>query len=256
MLFVWSTLLHFNSLFQNLERLISQTKHTVQNASLAKHGALSELNELIRTRTELECLVVDLRAAGERAGGKREELEGELEDVEGQIEQKETELADLIPEWETHKERESTEKRNLDHARSQLQALYGKQGRVNQFRTKAERDSFLRHEIASIESYKQSQGQSLESSHAELATSRRSLQEIEGKIRTSEQAMEAGRDSARDLLAQIAALKNEASDLTEQRKELWREDTKLQSLVTHASEELRTHERSLASMMDKVREPL
>lgn len=226
----------------------------MQNATLAKHGATSELNELIRTRTELECLVADLQAAGERTGGKREELEGELEVLDGQIEQRETELAELIPQWEAHKEQESTEKRNLDLARSQLQALYGKQGRVKQFRTKVERDSFLRHDIASIESYKKTQTQAVESLREELKTTRQSLQQVEDKIKTSEQDVEAARNSARDLIAQIAQLKNDSSDLTEQRKELWREDTKLQSLVTHASEELRTHERNLASMMDKVRQ--
>lgn len=40
---------------------------------------------------------------------------------------------------------------------------------------------------------------------------------------------------------------NEAPD-----RDLWREDAKLDSTVAHAREELRTAERALAGMMDKV----
>jgi structural maintenance of chromosome 3 (chondroitin sulfate proteoglycan 6) len=42
-------------------------------------------------------------------------------------------------------------------------------------------------------------------------------------------------------------------EMTEKRRDLWREDTKLDSLVSHAVDELRTAERSPAGMMDKVR---
>ena len=37
-------------------------------------------------------------------------------------------------------------------------------------------------------------------------------------------------------------------------RDLWREDTKLESTVSHERDELRSAERNLASMMDKVRD--
>ena len=40
--------------------------------------------------------------------------------------------------------------------------------------------------------------------------------------------------------------------MTERRKDLWREDSKVDNLVSRASDELRTAERALAGMMDKV----
>jgi structural maintenance of chromosome 3 (chondroitin sulfate proteoglycan 6) len=224
----------------------------VQTAQLARHGAQAELNDLVRTKTELECLVEDLQVASERAGGKREALEAELEEVEGQIEEKERELTQLIPEWETQKEREAAEKRNLEHARSQLQNLYAKQGRLDRFRTKAQRDAFLRQEMASVETYGKSQQNALESAKFQVADARGSLQEVETRITTAEQSMEEQRERGKDVITQLAVLKGELTDLTEQRKELWREDTKLQSLVSHANEELKTLERNLAGMMDKV----
>ena len=64
--------------------------------------------------------------------------------------------------------------------------------------------------------------------------------------------MEDGRKRTNDLTEQIKSLKGDQVDLVERRKELWREDTRLQSLVTHASDEKRSAENNLASMMDKV----
>jgi structural maintenance of chromosome 3 (chondroitin sulfate proteoglycan 6) len=41
--------------------------------------------------------------------------------------------------------------------------------------------------------------------------------------------------------------------LTMSFRDLWREDAKLETTVGHARDELRTAERTLATMMDKVR---
>ena len=48
-------------------------------------------------------------------------------------------------------------------------------------------------------------------------------------------------------------LKDQLTELTERRKDLWREDTRLDSMVSRAADELRTAEWALAAMMDKVR---
>ena len=40
--------------------------------------------------------------------------------------------------------------------------------------------------------------------------------------------------------------------MTERRKELWREDSKVDNLVSRTSDELRSAERALAGMMNRV----
>ena len=66
---------------QTLEDEIKQTSHRITTLSLSKHGFAGEINDLVRARTELECLVEDLKAAKERTGDKKEEMEGELETI-------------------------------------------------------------------------------------------------------------------------------------------------------------------------------
>lgn len=206
----------------------------------------------MRARTELECTVADLRVAAERAGGRRDELEGELSVVQEQITAKEGDLAALLPGYEAHRGRETDEKRRLDEARARLDALFAKRGRLNRFRTRAERDNYLRGEIASMEAYRNSQATALEGLRGELSEAKVRLADVESRVEGVQERVEDGRQRARNLGEEVAKLKDEHAELSERRKELWREDTKLGNLVTHASDELRTAERNLASMMDKV----
>ncbi|KAH9935363.1 RecF/RecN/SMC protein [Fomitopsis serialis] len=236
---------------QSLEQRISQIRTTLTTLTLTRTGAQSELTDLVRARTELECTIGDLRLAAQRAGGKREELQAELDNVKAEIVQQERSLSTVLPEWEAQRTLETDEKRRLDEARARLDALFAKRGRLNRFRTRAERDEFLRGEIASIGAYRTSQAGALESLRTTLQDTRNTLQEIETRNETDSDRVETERQKSRDIAEQLAGLREQHADLTERRKNLWREETKLDSLVTHAADELRTTERTLASMMDK-----
>jgi len=240
------------SLSQDLEKMMSEARHSLETVAQSRRDTQAELTDLVRSRTELECIVEDLRAANQNAGGRREDYEAELEQIEQKIAEKEASLEELTPEWEEQKNRESTEKRRLDEASAKLNLLFGKQGRASKFRTKAERDAFLRHEITSVSAYKASQESALEATHAELMTSRQSLEEIDRLTGGVQEKIEDGRKKVKDITENITALKEKHTELTEKRKEMWREDTKLDSLVNRAADELKTAERILAGMMDKA----
>ena len=241
-----------NRAWQTLERSIAQTRTNFTTLNLTRQGAQSELTDLIGSRTELECTIADLRLAAQRAGGRREALEAELQTVEASITEKQRELTELTPDWERIRAAESNDKRLLEEARARLEALYAKRGRLDKFRTKAERDHYLRTEITGMEQFRKAQANSLSAVEQELARAQQSLREVEGNMDDTQRRAEDARNQVRVLGEEIAQLKDQQAEKTERRKELWREDAKLESLVTHAAEELRGAERTLASMMDKV----
>ncbi|KAJ7109178.1 RecF/RecN/SMC [Mycena epipterygia] len=236
---------------QDLEKAISDAKHSLETVGSTRHEAQAELTDLIRSRTEIECIVQDLQSAGLRAGGKRDEYDAELRQVEEQITAREASLAALMPDWETTRARETTERRALDEANAKLGSLFAKQGRGAKFRTKAERDAFLKQEIASMGAYKTSQTAALRTTKTELHDAQKGVGEIDAQIAGVHSKIEDGRKKAKDLGEEIAGLKEKQAELTEKRKDLWREDTKLESLVGRAASELKTAERALAGMMDK-----
>ncbi|KAJ3504676.1 hypothetical protein NLJ89_g7812 [Agrocybe chaxingu] len=236
---------------QDLEKSIADARHSLETVAQSRRDTQAELTDFIRSRTELGCIVEDLRAATHSTGGRREDFESELQQLEAKITEKEAQLAQLTPEWESQKALETQEKRRLDEASARLNALFAKQGRATRFRTKSERDTFLRHEIASVNAYKTDRETALESTNADLGTARRSLGELETLAGDVQGKVEDGRRRAKELSEESAKKKEEQADLVEKRKELWREDTKLDSLVSRAADELKTAERSLAGMMDK-----
>lgn len=158
----------------------------------------------------------------------------------------------ILPQWEQQKNLEMSEKRKLDEASTKLSTLFAKQGRVSKFRTKAERDNYLRNEIASMSNYQAGQAAALESTQVNTEAARRSVVELQQQIEKLHEKIEEGRKKGKGLSEEISTLKEKQMENMEKRKDLWREDTKLDSLVKRAADELRTAERGLASMMDKV----
>ncbi|KIK63824.1 hypothetical protein GYMLUDRAFT_40909 [Collybiopsis luxurians FD-317 M1] len=236
---------------QNVEKAISEAKHALEALSFSRQDAQLELTDSVRSRTELQCVIDDLRNAGLRAGSRRETLETELQKVLSDIASRERALADLLPEWEEQRAKGAAEKRKLDSANARLQALYGKAGRVTRFRTKAERDKFLKQEIESMTIHGQTQQEALQFTRAQAEETRRSRVELDQQIRDVQQKIDDGRQRAMELTEQNSRVREQHAGLVEERKDLWREDTKLESLVGRAADEMRTAERQLASMMDK-----
>lgn len=237
---------------QGFEEEIKQTKHNMTTLSLSRHGLTSELNDLIRSRTELECIIEDLRAAKERTGGKREELEEELQLVNENIAEKEAALAALDPQWEEHRSNEADERRRLDEARARLDALYEKQSRLTRFRSRAERDQFLNGELTSLRSFRGTQQAALAAAEKELVETRTGLNALGGRSESVQERLEDRRERVRQISEELTQVREKHAELLEKRKELWREDARLTNTVGHAENELRQHERDLASMMDKV----
>lgn len=216
-----------------------------------REDAQVELTDLVRSRTELECTVSDLQSAQDRTGGQKEDLERSLEQIKAEIARKEKALSKLIPEWEQKRNAEASEKRHLEDANAKLSGLFAKRGRNTKFRTKAERDAYLKNEVKSLRAFVTSQTDALDGMKTELETSRRSRAEVELQIADLHTRVEDGKAKVSEFNAEHIQLKDRQSNLVEQRKEKWREDTRLEGVVARASEELRTVERSLAGMMDK-----
>ncbi|KAH9957888.1 structural maintenance of chromosome protein 3 [Russula dissimulans] len=236
---------------QSLENQMSTAKHEHSTLQLTKHGAQAELADLTRSQKELELRIADLRAADARAGGQRSALEGELVEVEAQITQKEEALNALLPRWETHRAAEAEQRRALDDANGKLASLYAKQGRLERFRTRAERDQFLHSELAALEAHRATQNDALKASSVEVQTAIAIRDQLDGQMAVILKRGDDSRGRVRELGEELAELADQRGDWVEQRKDLWREDAKLDSTRNHAADELRSAERGLASMMDK-----
>lgn len=172
--------------------------------------------------------------------------------LDAEIQVKEQELENLGPQWDDVRARGSELKRSLDEKRGRLDGLYAKQGRSQQFRTKAERDAYLKSEIASLEKYQSLQNGALQQAKGDLKAANDRLQQVSDEREETLAKADQIRAQITELSDQIAKDKDTQEERKEQRKSLWREDTRLDSLVSRATEEMRSADQILASMMDRV----
>jgi len=68
------------------------------------------MQDLTRSKTEVECLVADLRSAEDSNDGAAEQLQNQLQDISQRISEKEVELMEIEPEWASARQQEMDEK--------------------------------------------------------------------------------------------------------------------------------------------------
>ncbi|KAH7334862.1 structural maintenance of chromosome protein 3 [Rhizoctonia solani] len=234
-----------------LERQISSHRQTLAILGSTRPALRVDLADLTATRAKAQLAIQDLQERGEMGEQRREQMQAELETVEARAAEVEASLAEIQPEWEEVVEKEKEEKRLMDDAQTRLGALHAKQGRISRFSSRAERDNYLRAEIKGLKTAEEAVVQSLNTAEEEINSTREKIEDVQRRaIESREQVQEKG-SLLTELGEEIVQKNAKKAKLVEQRKELWREDTKYEQLVGSARDELHATQRALAGMMDR-----
>ena len=102
--------LTYSFLSKSIEAEIAEKRQQQSLLSLNKREMDNEIQDLIRSKTEVECLVADLRSAEDLNDGAAEQLQIQLQDISQRISEKEVELMEIEPEWTSERQREMDEK--------------------------------------------------------------------------------------------------------------------------------------------------
>ena len=132
---------------------INELKQQVEFLKVDKKQLEVERRDIARNKAKTELEVKGLNDNQAAAQATRSRHQQELESIRSAIQQREQELQDLTPGFIAKKEEETHSKSEMDSAEAIRQRLYAKQGRNSRFRSKRERDEWLRNEVG--ESYAQ-----------------------------------------------------------------------------------------------------
>ncbi|KAG9089993.1 Structural maintenance of chromosomes protein 3, partial [Ceratobasidium sp. UAMH 11750] len=235
----------------SLEREISSHRQALAILGATRPALKVDLADLTAARAKAQLAIADLQERGELGEQRREAMQTELETVETRAAGVESSLEEIRPEWEQVVEEEKEEKGFMDEAQARLGALHAKQGRISRFSSRAARDAYLRSEIQGLKTAERSLAESLETIDTEVASVQERIENVRQRVVESrDQVQERGNLLTR-LGEEIVEKTSNKAKLVEQRKELWREDTKYEQLVGSARDELRAAERTLAGMMDR-----
>lgn len=202
----------------------------------------------IRAKAELDVkTLTDGQSASEQARLRHQQ---ELNSVKKEIAQKDKELAKILPDYTKAKARELDVKTQLDHAETSRHRLYSKQGRNAQFRSKAERDKWLRKEIDELNNTLATQKANRMDADEEVKAVQSEIQDLDGEIAALRERLEGWGGNRQALSEEVANAKDALERLNEERKVLRREDDKLESVIENARHEKDQAERALSHSMD------
>ncbi|KAK3117971.1 Structural maintenance of chromosomes protein 3 [Teratosphaeriaceae sp. CCFEE 6253] len=236
---------------EQIDAQISELQSQLKLLSEERLQLEDERKDAARQKAKIELEVqttVDNQMNAQQA---RTQHAADLREVQEQITQREAELAQLLPEYTAKKEQERTLRQQITDTESAINRLYVKQGRHSQFKSKRERDDYLRKEINDV-------NVTLATRKAITMQTQEDIVEIEGQIAELERGIgelrgriENRGDDQQRIAGQVEKAKEERDRLTDERKGLWREEARLGSVIENAKAELDKAEKFLSSMMDQ-----
>lgn len=229
---------------------ISRLKQQMDFLVLDKRQLEDERKENAKTRAQTELHMKSLTDGQSAAEQAKAQYNADVKRVRDAILEREKELEELLPEYNSQHQQELDVKRQLDEADTARQRLYRKQGRNARFRGRKERDDWLREQVndaftslSKIKAVKMQTSEESRQLEKDIATAEPAVEDLQNQL--------SGRgDVVNELDQQIQAAKEERDRLMDQRKELWREMAKTDSIVANVRDELAKAERHLSHMMD------
>lgn len=203
-----------------------------------------------RTLAQAESDVSNMEDNHSAAQKAQTQRNAELKEVQNLIKQREAELAQLLPEFQAKREEEKGLKQQVQDAEATRQRLLAKQGRHTQFRTKKERDEWLKREIGDVHNSLATRKAVAMQIAEDIAALEEQIQQLDADIQELRHSMENRGDEQQNMSGQIQQAREEKERLLDQRKELWREEAKLDSVIANAKQELDKSDRLLGQMMD------
>ena len=229
---------------------MAQLRQQMEFLRLDKKQLEDERRESAKARAQVELQVKNLTDGQTAAQQAKSRHAAELQRVQSAIQQRQHELVQILPQYNLQKQQETDVKTRLDEAETSRQRLYQKQGRNARFRSKKERDDWLQDQIndtySSLSTVKAVRMQTSE----DIKELERGIAKLELEVDGLQDQINGRGDAVSGLDRQIQAAKEERDSLIDKRKELWREEAKLDSIISNAFQELSQAERSLSHMMD------
>ncbi|KAJ5369747.1 Chromosome segregation protein sudA [Penicillium cataractarum] len=229
---------------------IAEYRQQIEFLKVDKAQLEDERREASKSLAQIELRAKALSDNQAAAQALKSRHDNDLNAVQTAIQEREEELEDLLPQFNASKDEEDDVKARLTEAETSRQRLYAKQGRNSRFRNKSERDKWLQMEIRETH-------RSIANVQGVVTQTQEDIQELEKEIALLEPETERLRkqidgrgDTMHSVDQEIQNAKDERDRLMDQRKELWREEAKLDSVLSSASQEMDRAERSLSQMMD------
>ncbi|KAL7753926.1 Structural maintenance of chromosomes protein 3 [Sorochytrium milnesiophthora] len=230
---------------------LREIKQNIELVQIDRQQLAAERERDLQLLAQLELELQDIESANSAEKGTEQSLKAQLSRLEKEIERHTRDLADVRPNYEAFATEEQQLRDQYEEAERERTTIFNKQGRSAQFSTQAERDAWLRGEIQQLDSAHRSNAQLAKETKEELETDRHALQTVRDEMEALRSVLSHRSNEVNSQAAAHQQAKEERDRLTDEKKTLWREEARLESLLQNTREELKKNERTLSSTMDK-----
>ena len=205
----------------------SRNRRTRQHLEEDKLKAVTEQAKIQLRCQELVEQVQTGRETLEQTQKELKTLEKDISKAQSKLQTKESELS---------KQTKALQKleQAKDQAQRQMDAIYAKQGRGQQYATKEARDKVLKKQIRDLKAAQEEKNQLLVEHQSSLANVRRSVQETQKEIESKQQELTAKTRALQDMTKALDDKKKTQVELHEERKQAWRQVETLEETVSES----------------------
>ncbi|KAJ6113981.1 structural maintenance of chromosomes protein 3 [Penicillium sp. IBT 18751x] len=233
-----------------IDAQIAECRQQIDFLKVDKSQIEDERREASKALAQIELQVKSLSDNQVAAQALKSRHDSDLASVKQAIDERESELSGILPTFNQYKDEEDALKSSLTEAETSRQRLYAKQGRNSRFKNKSERDKWLQMEIRESNRSIGNVQNVVNQTQQDIKDLETEIGQLEPETVRLRQQIEGRGDNMQDMDQQVQSAKDERDRLMDQRKELWREEAKLDSVLNSASSEMERAERSLSHMMD------
>ncbi|KAJ5280739.1 Chromosome segregation protein SudA [Penicillium angulare] len=229
---------------------IAECRQQIEFLKVDKDQLEDERREASRALAQIELQAKSLADNQATSQAIKSRHDKDLNTVQTAIQEREAELQTILPGFNASKDQEDAIKSQLSEAETVRQRLYAKQGRNSRFKNKSERDKWLQMEVRESNRSIANVQNVVTQTQEDITDLEKEIASLEPETERLRQQIDGRGDTMHSFEEQVQNAKDEKDRLMDQRKELWREDAKLDSVVSSASQEMDRAERSLSQMMD------
>ncbi|TLD35982.1 chromosome segregation protein sudA [Venturia nashicola] len=205
----------------------------------------------VKAKAKIELDVNSLTQGAAAAQKAKSKHDSELNEVQRTIKERENELAKLMPGYNEKKEQELDIGTQLEQATAAQNRLRAKENRNSTYRSKKERDDYLRKQIEDINVTLATRKAIAMQTSDEISDLTTDIGRLETEVSDMRAKLDNRGTDVQTLASDLDRAKETRDKLQDERKELWREAGKIDTILANARNELIEAERFLNNMSDR-----
>ncbi|KAF3036541.1 Structural maintenance of chromosomes protein 3 [Didymella heteroderae] len=236
-----------------IARLESEVNQRRADLDILRQDRVQYEGERKAATLEKAKIELDLKALQDSqssAQQTRSRRDAQVNTLQQQISARQTELSQLLPQFEAKKEEEEAIRAQLLDAEGQYKRLQDKQGRTAHYSNKRERDTALRAQIDETNGDLSRRKAVLMQTTEEITELQGDIERIEGEIAELKKAIDNEGDAAVDLAAQLERAKDAKKAILDKQTSLWRDQNRLSSQLGNVQKDLQMAEQAFSRLLD------